>query len=505
MLFSFHPHKKIVRILSFSFFVNAILSGLFLFAGCTSGQDPVVKAASSVYRIVVAVPLNNNAIPNRARETLRRDGKIIYADKDSGKILFLFVHDNIPYCQVASGSSYLISRKGHLVTNDHVVHDPRYPANTKPFVITAISPRPQLHPLTLLWADTVKDLAIVQTDNPSSLKSQPLVFSEFRYDAPKQSISAIGFPGASDDLTLGGGFLDETGYLFPKIHNGSITATYKNHSNVDVWEHSAALSPGDSGGPLVNDCGQVVGTNHAGHVDWQNIRHAIVSNELIPELKRLNISFSKVSSSCLSSSEKAIQWMQWTIAVFVFVLIAFGFYFQKQIRSGKFTGTRSKILQTILNIPPNIALEKWTWDDTRKKWYRYHPTHGFEYWTGENHPSKDDPDALPARFFPVILKSRTNFPDIFIGSTESVTVGSTRGNVDIQLANSYISAKHLRLFYDGKSVHVEDLNSTNGTFVNGNKISKITILHPGDVLQLTPQDNVAVYVMQYFGSANKTS
>lgn len=55
--------------------------------------------------------------------------------------------------------------------------------------------------------------------------------------------------------------------------------------------------------------------------------------------------------------------------------------------------------------------------------------------------------------------------------------------VAIQIHDSEISRRHARLVTDGDTVIVEDLGSTNGTFVNGHPIDKVT-LADGDKIQV---------------------
>ena len=45
-----------------------------------------------------------------------------------------------------------------------------------------------------------------------------------------------------------------------------------------------------------------------------------------------------------------------------------------------------------------------------------------------------------------------------------------------------ISGTHAKLTFDGSAVRIEDLNSANGTKINGVKIQMPTVLHSGDVL-----------------------
>lgn len=61
---------------------------------------------------------------------------------------------------------------------------------------------------------------------------------------------------------------------------------------------------------------------------------------------------------------------------------------------------------------------------------------------------------------------------------------------DIVIDKAQISARHVRLLFDGRRLEAEDLGSTNGTFANGSKITR-SVLNAGDVLQLTADPAVA--------------
>ncbi|HEX7506232.1 MAG TPA: FHA domain-containing protein, partial [Polyangia bacterium] len=62
---------------------------------------------------------------------------------------------------------------------------------------------------------------------------------------------------------------------------------------------------------------------------------------------------------------------------------------------------------------------------------------------------------------------------------EDVTVGRVRGN-DIVLPKGNVSKHHCRLFVHGGELLVEDLRSTNGTYINGRKIGEPTPVSPSD-------------------------
>lgn len=58
-----------------------------------------------------------------------------------------------------------------------------------------------------------------------------------------------------------------------------------------------------------------------------------------------------------------------------------------------------------------------------------------------------------------------------IASLEELTVGRA-GDNDFQLGDDYASSRHARLFRRGSDWFVEDLDSRNGTFVNGVRIDQ---------------------------------
>lgn len=65
---------------------------------------------------------------------------------------------------------------------------------------------------------------------------------------------------------------------------------------------------------------------------------------------------------------------------------------------------------------------------------------------------------------------------------ESTTVGRVEDNA-FQIPDSSVSSHHCEILLRGSEVVIRDLNSTNGTFINGQQITEAT-LKPSQILRL---------------------
>ena len=54
----------------------------------------------------------------------------------------------------------------------------------------------------------------------------------------------------------------------------------------------------------------------------------------------------------------------------------------------------------------------------------------------------------------------------------------------IRLSDTYVSQMHARLYGENGSWYVEDLGSTNGTFLNDRKVTQPVEVHAGDVVKV---------------------
>lgn len=72
---------------------------------------------------------------------------------------------------------------------------------------------------------------------------------------------------------------------------------------------------------------------------------------------------------------------------------------------------------------------------------------------------------------------------VFKINKAGLTIGRGTHN-DVVLPDSFASQEHAKLFHKNGEVWLEDLGSTNGTWVNGEKISASIQLVPGDYVKI---------------------
>jgi predicted component of type VI protein secretion system len=69
---------------------------------------------------------------------------------------------------------------------------------------------------------------------------------------------------------------------------------------------------------------------------------------------------------------------------------------------------------------------------------------------------------------------------------DQLVIGRDSSN-SVAINDAEISRKHSRLSFQGGKYVIEDLGSTNGTFVNGQRLAGPVVLKPGDVISLGEQ------------------
>ena len=143
-----------------------------------------------------------------------------------------------------SGSGFVWDRKGHIISNYHVVHQAT--------AITVTLADGTSYPATVVGIAPDYDLAVLKIDAPEE-KLVPVHCGTSRDLQVGQGVLAIGNPFGLD-TTLTVGIVSALGR--------SITSMTERRIQ-DVIQTDAAINPGNSGGPLLNSRGQLIGVNTA--------------------------------------------------------------------------------------------------------------------------------------------------------------------------------------------------------------------------------------------------
>lgn len=112
----------------------------------------------------------------------------------------------------------------------------------------------------------------------------------------------------------------------------------------------------------------------------------------------------------------------------------------------------------------------------------------YAVWTEVRPPRQARPRRERAPRGPVVpTRLSILAPEAAVGQVftiaDSLTIGRAAG-CEITIDDSYASTMHARVFRREDQVLVEDLGSTNGTYLNREKVSRPTVVGRGDILQI---------------------
>ena len=150
--------------------------------------------------------------------------------------------DAVP--QEASGTGFIVSKDGFILTNNHVV------ADFDRVTVHLLDNR--VFPAKVVGRDPTTDVAVLKIDANDLPTAQ---LGDDQQARVGQWVVAIGNP-LGLDFTVTAGIVSARGRTLPALMN-------TRYAIQDYLQTDAAINPGNSGGPLVNIRGEVIGINSA--------------------------------------------------------------------------------------------------------------------------------------------------------------------------------------------------------------------------------------------------
>ncbi len=376
--------------------------------------------------------------------------------------------------QTSAGTGFAINDQGYIATNVHVIANARsiqaIPTNSNAlYEVEVIATSPEL------------DLAIAHIPDitlpPIALSLAPATKG--------QKVWSIGYPGGADrnrpahDPTVQDGVIG-------RVFLGAWHA-----QELRIIQHNAPTNPGNSGGPLLDDCSRAVGVNtqaslvvitspssgvtrvpHAAGIYWSS--HI---EELANLLDGHGIAFQAESDDCVAAggtgssgeaekarreAEKARreaeeareQAEEASDQFLVYLLLLGGVALVALVVALK--KPRQFAQQTLAK--PRQLVQQMSQRVTKKgvEAVAKGPKYGLVLAGFDGRGHRVRIELSPARL---------------AGQRLGLSLGRHPELVDEVVADENVSRRHLRIAAQGNRLYVEDLNSSNGTFLNEQRLS----------------------------------
>ncbi len=294
-----------------------------------------------------------------------------------------------------------------------------------------------------------KDLAILKITRQDDAPRTALRPVAIAAGPPDQgaTVASFGFPGVADDASPGK--IDREFFRSSMTTGvvGRITVSnrwaYPNPipgNSVRIIQHDASIAKGNSGGPLVNECAVVVGVNTQGLGTGGNAGRVVYQSSISPELldfiDRSRITVEAVAKACDGTVTDAAGGATATASApasngtIVFVVLGTiaaavgGLLALRKAKSGGKGGDR-----TVASGKPVLSLRL------------------------------EMPDG-----------GRTSASLSRAQLTKGAVIGRSSQS-DVKLSDPRVSGRHAEITIQDRKLRIRDLNSSNGTLIDGKKIA----------------------------------
>lgn len=356
------------------------------------------------------------------------------------------------------GTGWVVS-PGIVATNWHVAE-----GNTSYEIHPAGST--DVYTGTLRWlGNSELDLALL--DVPGLLLEP---FTIHKEDSPRGTpVYTVGFPGLGDDFT-------GRANLNVSVYGGTLSLMVENAAGVRIIQHDNIVNAGNSGGPLLDDCGRVLGLTTWGRENtdiqadfiWASMHVA----ELAAVMDQQGIPYNNDSNACVTAAEQenTTQMAALTEKVVIWgsvggVALALTLLLALRKPRQQIIHALEQVSRKVRRNPDiDAALAGRSGSSSASG-------HGLVI-------SAITPAGAPVR---IVLEKR-----VLDNTTKGISVGRDAAIVDYSFPDQSLSRRHARFSWKANKIQLEDLNSTNGTVVNGRQLDPYSpiALNVGDSIKV---------------------
>ncbi len=369
----------------------------------------------------------------------------------------------------AGGSGFLVSGHRLVVTNNHVVEGD----DVQRVVIAFLEyGRPSVVGARIVATSPGQDLALLEAER--DLPGTAFTLGTY-VPAPGLDVVAIGYPGAADFPTLDrdqqGNTRFRDAFFTPTVTRGVVSRFIEQstfNSGAAVVQHTAPTNHGNSGGPMFDDCNNVIGVTTFGPAaseQSQGILFSVHAREVEAFARRYAPSVATTMIACraVSAREASQQMVGATLIITAMLSIMAVVIYRIYRRKPQVAGaTHSFVRERV-----ESALAKQASPAAAKA-------------GGASGPGGAGPGGGVLRLVPLAGGAA-----LTVDTAARGTVRIGRGSdADLIIDRDTISKIHIAISRDASDrAWVEDRNSTNGTFLDGKRITRAE-LKPGGKLRL---------------------
>ncbi|MCX6582233.1 MAG: trypsin-like peptidase domain-containing protein [Candidatus Aminicenantes bacterium] len=359
--------------------------------------------------------------------------------------------------------------------------------------------------------DGGKDIAVLKIERENC---PVIMLGDSSQLALQEPIFVIGFPGVVDPQRFP--LLGKENTLRSSITRGSISALKTDFKGMAVIQHDAATSPGNSGGPAVDIKGRVVGVHSYAATGADGFKFCVPINSAREFIRETGIETNKLSEfSVVFNKLMDAAWKEEWFDARGYVGTALAYmknepdlekmqqmiltrisemgFLEKIWRQSKIIVIIVAVLMVLILVVLKIAFSPMVPEREAAA-----PHGGVGVGPVTTAPPPPDKtkagetggavlEGEAAGSVTVLVKGEDK--GTFNITSYGITVGRDPMTVNVHITDNIVSKNHLKILPRGDQFFLVDLGSTNGTYVNGQKI-KETLASPDDMVQLGKKGDI---------------